>query len=65
MKNGVNAKIELYNLTADPGEKNDLAANKPDLVEKAASLLKSEHTPDENWPLTGLAEARKKQPAVK
>lgn len=61
VKNGPNAAVELYDLAADAGEKNNLAASKPDVVAKAVELLKSNHTPDENWPLTGPAEKRKKQ----
>lgn len=40
-----NAVIELYNLDADPGEKENVAARHPDLVEKAAGYMKTSHTP--------------------
>ena len=59
VKNGPQAALELYDLTADPGEKVNLAAQKPDLVAKAAVLMKAAHADDPNWPLTGLAERRK------
>ena len=59
VKNGPQAALELYDLAADPGEKTNLAAQKPDLVAKAAALIKSAHTDDPNWPLTGKAERRK------
>jgi arylsulfatase A-like enzyme len=59
VKNGPQAMVELFNLAADSGEKNNLAAQKPDLVAKAASLMKTAHTEDPNWPLTGLSERRK------
>ena len=65
VKNGPNAALELYDLTTDAGETTNLASTKPDLTAKAAALLKSEHTPDPNWPLTGPAEARKTRQAVK
>ena len=63
VKNGPNAAIELYDLAADVAEAKDVAAGKPDEVQRAAALMKAEHTPSENWPLSGPAEARKKQPA--
>lgn len=59
VKNGPNAAIELYDLAADAAEKNDVAATKPDLVARAKQLLKTSHTDSPDWPLTGLAEARK------
>ena len=59
VKNGPQAALELYDLAADPGEKQDLAAQKPELVAKAVALMKSAHAEDPNWPLTGLAERRK------
>jgi arylsulfatase A-like enzyme len=59
VKNGPKAAIQLYDLAKDPAERNDLAAAQPDLAAKAASLMQSAHTPDENWPLTGPAEKRK------
>jgi arylsulfatase A-like enzyme len=59
VKNGPNAAIELYDLAADTGETTDLAADKPELVAQAASLLKANHTPSADWPLTGKSEKRK------
>ena len=50
--------IELYDLAADAAESKDLAAAKPELVARAAALMKTAHTPDPNWPLTGRAAAR-------
>ena len=65
VKNGPNAAIELYDLAKDVAEKTDLAASKPDVIARAVALFKSDHTPDESWPLTGLAEARKPKPGAK
>ena len=61
VKNGPNAAVELFDLATDAGEKTNIAAQKPEMVAKAVELLKSNHTPDENWPLTGPAEKRKKK----
>ena len=61
VKNGPAAAVELFDLATDPGEKTNIAAQKPDVVAKAVELLKSNHTPDENWPLSGPAEKRKKK----
>jgi arylsulfatase A-like enzyme len=51
VKNGPNAKLELYDLKADPGESHDLSADKPDEAAKAAQLMASSRTEDPNWPL--------------
>jgi arylsulfatase A-like enzyme len=52
VKNGPAAAIELYSLSADRGEANNLAAARPDVVAEAAALLRSARTADTNWPLT-------------
>jgi arylsulfatase len=44
-KKNASSEIELYDLDADLGEKDNVAANHPDLVEKAASYMKASHTP--------------------
>jgi arylsulfatase A-like enzyme len=51
VKNGPSAKVELYNLKADPGESKDLAADRPELVKKATALLSSQRTDHPDWPL--------------
>ena len=57
VKNGPQAKIELYDLAADPGEKTNLAAEKPELAAKAMKLMASAHHDDPNWPLTVEAQS--------
>ena len=48
------APIELYDLTADPGETRDLAADKPDIVRRLAEIMKAEHKPSTVFPFPGL-----------
>lgn len=42
-------KIELYDMSIDPGEKQNHAQRQPDLTKHAASLLDAAHEPDRNW----------------
>lgn len=51
VRNAPGSKIELYDLKSDPGEKNDLAAQKIDLVLKAEKLLRTSRVDDPNWPM--------------
>ena len=61
VKNGPDSEVELYDLATDAGEKTNIAAQKPDVLAKAVELMKESHTPDENWPLSGVAEKRKRK----
>lgn len=45
--------IEIYDLKADPAEQRDLAASRPDLVERARKAFAAEHTPNPDFPLPG------------
>ncbi len=45
--------IALYDMSNDPGEKQNYAARRPDLVEHAANLLDQAHQPDPNWKVPG------------
>ena len=56
------AAIELYDLKSDPGEKNNLAAQYPEIVLRIDSIMKLAHIPNVDWPL--LAGELKKQIAA-
>jgi arylsulfatase A-like enzyme len=49
----LSGEIELYNLAEDLGETKNLAAEYPDIVEKARKLMDEAHTPDPRWQVPG------------
>jgi arylsulfatase A-like enzyme len=51
VRNGPTQAIELYHLTTDLAESQNLAAEKPDLVAQAESLMKTLRTEHPDWPL--------------
>lgn len=51
VRNGPEQPIEIYDLKTDPGETKNLAGEKPDLVAKAETILKSARTDHPDWPL--------------
>jgi arylsulfatase A len=53
-------RIELYNLKTDLGEKNDVAADNPDIVAKAREVMRQTHVPSRLFPLTPIDGAPKK-----
>ena len=42
-------KIELYDMSNDPGEKHDYSRRRPDLTRQAAGLMDRAHEGDPNW----------------
>jgi arylsulfatase A-like enzyme len=58
VKNGPQASIEIYDLANDPGETTNLADQHPELLDKAAALMKLNHSPSADWPLTGPSPQR-------
>lgn len=43
-------RFELYNLSSDPSEKNDVAAKNPEIVSALQELINRAHTPSESFP---------------
>lgn len=59
VRNGPQAKMEIYDLKTDAAERNNLAAAHPELVEKALALFKQAHVEDPDWPLRGANGGKK------
>lgn len=57
VRNGFDRPIEIYDLTNDSAELNDLAESRNDLVERAEAILTEAHRPDSNWPLDRRSQA--------
>ena len=49
-----NLEIELYNLADDISEKNNVAAEHPEIVEKIARIMREQHVPSEDFPFPAL-----------
>ncbi|MEO6499105.1 MAG: arylsulfatase [Mucilaginibacter sp.] len=47
----VNTATELYDLSADPAEKNNVAAKYPAVVKKMDAIIRQAHQPNKEWPL--------------
>jgi arylsulfatase A-like enzyme len=45
-----NGPIELYNLSTDLAEKNNLASTRPDLVARMAEIMKTAHVENQDFP---------------
>ena len=43
--------LELYDLTTDPDEEQNIADKHPDVVQQIRGLMKTVRTPSEQWPL--------------
>ena len=64
VRNGINEPVEIYDLSKDAGEMNDLAGDRPDLVAKAITIFEEAHRVDPEWPLAGPTEAQKEMSKV-
>ena len=45
------APLELYDLTSDPGEQQNVRASHPDIIEKIDAYLRTARTDSERWPI--------------
>jgi len=45
------SNMELYDLTTDPEEKNNVATQYPDIVKRMESIMKRAHVANSDWPL--------------
>ncbi|MFT5127719.1 MAG: arylsulfatase A [Rhodothermales bacterium] len=55
--------VELYNLEDDPSESKDLSGSHPEIVSQIRQIMRSQHTPNETFPLLALdAPDRLKKP---
>lgn len=52
------SRVEVYDLASDPGEKTDLGAQRPELVERGLKLMSREHKPSELFPLGQVDSAK-------
>ncbi len=50
VRKGLECEVELYDLHADPGEKENLAARRPEVAAELADYLTREHTESPHWP---------------
>jgi arylsulfatase len=46
-----NTAIELYNLGDDPGERRDIAAQHPEIVQRIATIMRNDRIPSKLFPL--------------
>ncbi len=44
LNNNKKSTLELYNLSKDPQEKNNVASEHPEIIKRAANIFKKEHT---------------------
>ena len=58
---GTKAPLELYDLKADPAEKQDLASAHPEIVKKIETIMAAEHTPSPNYDAPEQSEKESKK----
>jgi arylsulfatase A-like enzyme len=57
--------LELYDLTADPAEQNNVAAEHPDVVERVQAIMRQAHSDHPEYPLAGKAGKEKRKGPAK
>jgi arylsulfatase A-like enzyme len=62
VKLGTNKPVELYNLTTDVGEKQNIADKHPDLVARIEEYLKTARTDSKDWPVKSESEQKPAKP---
>ncbi|MEX2186314.1 MAG: arylsulfatase [Pirellulales bacterium] len=53
VRSPVDAAVELYDLEADPAEKNDLAKDRPEVAARLTALIEKAHRPAKQWHFPG------------
>jgi len=51
---GLNGEIELYDLSKDPGEQNDLASEHSEIVAQIEHIMLTDRTPSPKWKMPGI-----------
>ena len=59
VRNGLESPIELYDLATDIGERHDVAAAHPNVIEQVKEIMKREHTDNSIYPLVPPANRRR------
>jgi len=49
LRKNPDAKLELYDLDADPGETMEIAADHPEVVASIEKVMRQQHLADPNW----------------
>lgn len=61
LRSAPDAKLELYDLETDLGEKQNVAAKNPDVVAKLEAAMKQSHTDSPQWPIKPQDQPAKKK----
>jgi arylsulfatase A-like enzyme len=60
VRKGLKSPIELYDLSKDISERNDLAAQHPEVVRKIEEIFAAAHRDSPDWPILTPGEAKKR-----